>query len=58
MHMSNELTFFDRQRLQFWLRTKLSLRKIAGLISKDHSVVIREIKRNSSGRDKYRADIA
>lgn len=56
--MSNELTFFDRQRLQFWFRTKLSLRKIAGLINKDHSVVIREIKRNSSGRNKYRADIA
>lgn len=56
--MSNELNFFDRQRLQFWFRTKLSLRKIAGLINKDHSVVIREIKRNSSGRYKYRADIA
>ena len=58
MHMSNELTFFDRQRLQFWFRTKLSLRKIAKLIRRDHSVVIREIQRNSSGRDKYRTDIA
>lgn len=56
--MSNELTFFDRQRLQFWLRTKMSLRKISKLILKDHSVITREIQRNSSGRDKYRADIA
>lgn len=58
MHMSNELTFFERQKLQYWLRTKLSLRKIAKLIRKNHSVVIREIQRNSSGRDRYRADIA
>lgn len=56
--MSNELTFFDRQRLQFWLRTKMSLRKISKLILKDHSVIVREIQRNSSGRVKYRADIA
>jgi len=58
MHMSNELTFFERQKLQYWFRTKLSLRKIAKLIRRDHSVVIREIQRNSSGRDSYKADIA
>jgi len=36
----------------------LSLRKIAKLLLRDHSIVVREIKRNSSGRFKYRADIA
>lgn len=56
--MSNELTFFERQKLQYWLRTRLSLRSIAKLLLRDHSVIIREIKRNSSGRKKYRADIA
>lgn len=56
--MSNELTFYERQKLQLWLRTKQSIRKIAKIISKDHSVIIREIKRNSGGRAKYRADIA
>lgn len=57
--MSNELTFYDRQKLQYWLRTKQSLRKIAGLMQKDHSVLSREIKRNGSyGRKGYRADTA
>lgn len=59
VHMSNDLTFYDRQRLQYWLRTRQSLRKIAGLMRKDHTVIIREIKRNSSrGRTWYRADLA
>ena len=56
--MSNKLTSYDRQKLQYWLRTKMSLRNIAKLIRRDHSVIIREIKRNSSSRDSYRADIA
>ena len=56
--MSNELTFFEREKLQYWLRTSLSLRKIAELLLRDHSVIVREIQRNSSGQEKYRADIA
>jgi len=56
--MSNELTFYDRQILQYWLRTKQSLRNVAKVMKKDHTVIIREINRNSEGRDKYRADIA
>jgi len=57
--MSNNLTFYDREKLQYWLRTKISLRKIARLMGKDHSVLSREIRRNNSyGRKGYRADIA
>jgi transposase, IS30 family len=56
--MSNELKYYDRQRLEYWLRTKQSLRKIAQLMHRGHSVVVREIQRNSSGRKKYRADTA
>lgn len=56
--MSNELTLYDREKLQYWLRTKQSLRKIAKIIRKDHSVVSREIRRNGSDRKKYRADVA
>jgi len=56
--MSNELTFYDRQKLQYWLRTKQSLRVIARIIGKDHSVIIREIKRNGRDRFRYRADTA
>lgn len=57
--MSNDLTFFERQKLQYWLRTQQSLRSIARIMRKDHSVVSREIRRNSSrGRKGYRADLA
>lgn len=56
--MSNELNLYDRQMLQYWLRTKQSLRSIAKVMRKDVSVLSREITRNSSGRDKYRADVA
>ena len=57
--MSNDLTFYDRQKLQYWLRTKQGLRSIARIMSKDHSVISREIRRNSSrGRTGYRADLA
>ena len=56
--MSNELKYYDRQKLEYWLRTKQSLRKIAKIMCRDVSVISREIKRNSSGRNKYRADTA
>lgn len=56
--MSNELTIYDRQKLQYWLRTKQSLREIAKIIHKDHSALSREIRRNGSDRKKYRADTA
>lgn len=57
-HMSNELTYLDRQMIQYQLRTKKSLRNIARVIGIDHSILSREIRRNSSGREKYRADTA
>lgn len=57
--MSNNLKYYDRQKLEYWLRTKMSLRAIARIIGRDHSVIVRELKRNSSGdRKKYRADTA
>ena len=57
--MSNSLTFYDRQQLEYWFRTKQSMRKIAKLMRRDHTVLTRELKRNGSGdRKKYRADVA
>lgn len=57
--MSNNLTFYDRQKLEYWLRTKQSLRAIAKIMRRDHSVLVRELNRNSDGnRKKYRADVA
>ena len=57
--MSNCLTFYDRQQLEYWLRTKLSMRAIARILRRDHTVLVRELNRNGSGdRRKYRADAA
>lgn len=57
--MSNNLTFYDRQKLEYWLKTKQSLRAIARLVRRDHTVLTRELKRNGGGdRTKYRADTA
>lgn len=57
--MSNCLTFYDRQTFEYWLRTKKSLREIAEVMRRNHSVLVRELKRNGNGnRKKYRADVA
>ncbi len=57
--MSNNLTFYERQRLEYWLRTNQSMRAIARILRRDHTVLTRELKRNGSGdRKKYRADVA
>ncbi len=57
--MSNCLTFYDRQRLEYWLRTKQSLRAIAKIMRRDHTALMRELNRNGDGdRKKYRSDTA
>lgn len=59
VRMSNNLTFYDRQKLEHWFRTKQSLRVIARVLGRDHSVLVRELRRNGDGdRKKYRADTA
>lgn len=57
--MSNELTYYERQKLEWLLRTKQKLRAVARVMQRDHWVIVREIQRNGSGdRTKYRADTA
>ncbi len=57
--MSNDLKLYDREKLEYWLRTEQSIRAIARIMKRDHSVLIRELKRNGNGnRKKYRADTA
>jgi len=56
--MSNELTFYERQRLEYWLRTKQSLRQISKIMRRTHTILSREIRRNGVNRKKYRADVA
>lgn len=57
--MSNCLTFYDRQKLEFLFRTSQTMRQIGKLMKRDHAVISRELKRNGGGvRKKYRADVA
>lgn len=57
--MSNEFTYYERQMLEYWFRTKQSMRTIAGNMRRAHTIIIRELKRNGDGdRTKYRADVA
>jgi IS30 family transposase len=54
--MSN-LTYYERQQIELWNKTKLSIRVIASLIHRDHTVVSRELKRNN-GALGYNARLA
>jgi transposase, IS30 family len=55
--MSN-LTLYEREQIEYYLKCKLKLRKIARLIHRDHSVVVREIKRHKPQFSKYSAKLA
>lgn len=52
------LTWFDRQRIEHYVRLGRSVRAIARLIGRDHSVVSRELKRNNGQFSTYEANKA
>ena len=57
--MSNEFKYYERQMLEYWLRSKMSLRDIGKAMRRAHTILSREIARNGNGdRNKYRADVA
>lgn len=58
VYMSNELTFYERQMLEYWLRTNQSLRQISKIMGRAHTILSREIRRNGVNRQRYRADVA
>jgi IS30 family transposase len=54
-----KLTFYDRQRIEYYLNFKrLSLRDIGKLICRDHTVVIREINLHKPQFSPYSAELA
>lgn len=55
--MSN-LNQTDRERIELYLRLKFKIRAIARMLGRDHSVILREIKRNSSDYFPYDAKLA
>lgn len=56
--MSNSLTFYEREKIEFYLKCRFKIGKIAQLIHRDHSVVSREIKRNKPQLSSYSAVLA
>jgi IS30 family transposase len=49
------LTFFERQRIEIFLRGKWKVRQIARNLFRDHSVIVRELARNTDKDGVYRA---
>lgn len=56
--MDSVLTFYERQQIEFCLKHKFSARKTAKFVKRNHTVISREIKRNSSPYFPYSAIIA
>ena len=55
MPKGREVTFFERERIESYLRTKKKKTYIAEMLNRDYSVVKREIKRNSTEHTPYNA---
>lgn len=52
------LTFYERQKIEFYHRLKFKKREIGRKIGRHHTIVVRELKRNPPVRGYYRADSA
>lgn len=53
MATQNRLTFFERQQIESLLRQHWKLRDIAGKLGRDHSVISREVSRNTGQHPDY-----
>ena len=55
-HMRGQpLTLYEREKIQFLLKGKWGVRRIARCLHRDHSVIVRELQRNSCRDGVYRA---
>jgi len=52
------LTFYERQQIEYYLKLKLSKRSIGKKLKRNHSIVVKEIKRHWHLKLGYRADLA
>lgn len=52
------LTLYEREKLQVWMKSIASLRDIGRTLGRDHSVLVRELKRNTCPDGVYRAQKA
>ena len=54
----SHLTVYEREKLEYLRRTQLSVRAIARIMHRDHSVLSRELRRNATEYSGYRAATA
>lgn len=52
------LTLYEREKLQVWMKSIASLRDIGRMLRRDHSVLVRELQRNTCPDGVYRAQKA
>lgn len=52
------LTPYEREKIEFYLRAHESIRDIAQMLHRDHSVIVRELQRNTCRDGTYRAEQA
>src|SRR3989338_2322227 len=54
----HRLNLYDRQKLAFWCKRRISRRALARLMGRDHSVILRELARNKGEYLSYEPDRA
>lgn len=52
------ITFSEREKLEFLVRCHLGIREIARRLHRDHTVILRELERNTGRGDRYTAKTA
>lgn len=52
------ITFLEREKLELLVRCRLGIREIARRLHRDHTVILRELKRNTGCGDRYTAKTA
>lgn len=58
MVLMQRITFSEREKLEFLVRCRLGIREIARRLHRDHTVILRELRRNTARGDRYTAKSA
>lgn len=58
MVLMQRITYYEREKIEWYLRRRFGIREISKKLNRDHSVVSREILRNSGQLNPYTASVA
>ena len=58
MPKGRSITFYEREKIETWLRMKKEKKWIATKLNREYSIIKREIKRNSGKHLPYTAEVA